>query len=183
MNHKKIIKSLYNSTANFYDRRYREIQTGKYQSIFKNISINATQSILDLGCGTGNLFLFLNKNECIKYGIDFSINSLKKLQKNTNRARIIHIICADIEYLPFKVEQFDFVFAITILQNLPDIEKSVQEMKSICKIDGFLILSLLRKKISLESIEKVLIDAQITPLKIIDEEACEDIILICQNKV
>lgn len=182
MNHKKLIKSRYNETANFYDRRYREIQTGKYQSIFKNITINATQSILDIGCGTGNFFLFLNENECLKHGIDFSINSLKKLQKNTNRAQVIHIICADIEYLPFEPEQFDFIFAITILQNLPDIEKSVREMKRICKIDGFLILSLLRKKISLEYIENILTEAQITPLKIIDEEACEDIILICQNK-
>jgi len=183
MNHKKIIQSRYNETADCYDRRYRKIQTGKYQLIFKNISVNSTQVILDIGCGTGNLFLFLKKSKCVKYGIDFSINSLKKLQKSADKTRTSHIICADIEYLPFKTGQFDLVFAITILQNLPDPKKSLWEMKNICKIDGLMIISVLKKKFSLEYIETLLNEAQITPKQIIDDESCEDIIVICQNRV
>ena len=77
MNHKKIIQSRYNATAEVYDRRYRDIQTKKYQLIFKNISINPTAIVLDIGCGTGNLFSFLNTINNIKYGIDFSWDSLK----------------------------------------------------------------------------------------------------------
>jgi len=179
---KKTIQSRYNETAEFYDRRYKKIQRGKYQLIFQNISINSTQKILDIGCGTGNLFSFLRKNKCIKYGIDFSINSLKKLQKSIDRTRIIHIICADIEYLPFKASQFDFIFAITILQNLTDPKKSLRELKNICKINGFEILSLLKKKFPLEHIETLLNEVQIRPLKIINDELCEDIIVICQNE-
>jgi ubiquinone/menaquinone biosynthesis C-methylase UbiE len=183
MNHKKIIQSRYNATAEVYDRRYRDIQTRKYQLIFKSISIEPTRKVLDIGCGTGNLFSFLKNIHNEKYGIDFSWDSLKKLQKVVNKGHTIQIICGDVENLPFQKDKFDLVLAITTLQNLPDPKKCLEEMKTICKRDGLITVSLLKKKFTKEDTEVLLNEVQLIPHQIINDESCEDIIVICRNKI
>jgi ubiquinone/menaquinone biosynthesis C-methylase UbiE len=183
MNHKKVIQSRYNATAEVYDRRYREIQTKKYQLIFKSIIVDRAKTVLDIGCGTGILFNFLESVSNCKYGIDFSWNSLKKLQRKVNRARIIQIVCGDVENLPFQKEKFDLVLAITTLQNLPDPKKCLEEMKAVCKRDGIITLSLLKKRFTEEDTEILLNEVQLSPNQIINDESCEDIIVICRNKV
>ncbi|NVM54138.1 MAG: class I SAM-dependent methyltransferase [Candidatus Helarchaeota archaeon] len=181
MSHKKTVKSLYDETTDIYDRRYQKIQDVKYEIILRNISITTGQVILEVGCGTGNFFQFLERNECNKYGIDFSIESLKKYRKKISN-RQNQVLCADVEFLPFREKYFDIIFAITILQNLPDPIKSLEEMKNICKQNGLLILSLLKKKFQMAQIENLLKDAKLTPTQIIDDNSCEDIIVIVENK-
>jgi len=183
MNHKKVIQSRYNATAEVYDRRYREIQTRKYQLIFKSIPIETARKVLDIGCGTGNLFNFLKDIHNEKYGIDFSWDSLKKLQARGDRSRTVQIVCGDVENLPFQKDKFDLVLAITTLQNLPDPKKCLEEIKTVCKRDGVISLSLLKKKFTEEDTEMLLHEAQLSPQQIINDESCEDIIVICRNKV
>ncbi len=77
MEHKKIIKSRYNETAEHYDRRYSEIQQVKYKIIMDKITIEPQYKILDIGCGTGNFYQFLKDIKCPKFAIDFSFVSLK----------------------------------------------------------------------------------------------------------
>jgi len=183
MNHKKEIQSRYNATAEGYDRRYRDIQTRKYQLIFKSISIDLTEKVLDIGCGTGSLFSFLENSHMKKYGIDFSWDSLKKLQDKVNRSRTIQVVCGDVENLPFQKDRFDLVLAITTLQNLPDPKKGLEEMKTVCKRDGLIALSLLKKKFTKEDTQILLNEVQLIPQQIINDESCEDIIVICRNKI
>ncbi len=183
MNHKKIIQSRYNETTEVYDRRYRDIQTRKYQLIFKSIFMDPTKIVLDIGCGTGNLFRFLKNINNSKYGIDFSWNSLKKLQNSVNRSRTIQIVYGDVENLPFQREKFDLVLAITTLQNLPDPKKCLAGMKTVCKRDGLITLSLLKKKFTKDDTEILLNEVQLIPQQIINDESCEDVIVICRNMI
>lgn len=181
MNHKKIIQSRYNETAEGYDRRYIEIQNYKYQKILDQISIQKGQEILDVGCGTGNLFLFLDKIECIKYGMDFSVECLKRYQKKKPKRKEVSILCADAENIPFKEACFDVIFLITIFQNLPDPKRCLQEIKQVCKREGLIILSFLKRKFSLDRIKQLLEEVQFEPQVIVDDENCEDIIILIQN--
>ena len=181
MEHKKIIKRRYDETAKFYDRRYREIQNIKYELIFEKISIDNEQNILDVGCGTGNLFLFLDNVDCFKFGIDLSIKSLTRCLEKLGRKTQIQTICADVDFLPFREDFFDIIFLITILQNVSDPVNSLKNIKKLCKPNGLILLSLLRKKFDKEQVLKLLSDAQIVPQNIIDVEKCEDIIVIIKN--
>ncbi|MFX1295199.1 MAG: class I SAM-dependent methyltransferase [Promethearchaeota archaeon] len=178
MNHKKSIKFLYDETTEGYDRRYNEIQKIKYKIIFEQISIEPGQKILDIGCGTGNLFLFLENIDCLKYGIDLSSKSLKRCQEKLGKEKLIHVICADIDFPPFKKDFFEKIFLVTILQNVPDPARSLKEIKNLCKQNGYVILSLLKKKFSMEQIKTLLEDIQVVPQQIIDMDDCEDIIII-----
>lgn len=182
LNHKNIIKLRYNETAAVFDRRYREIQNLKYEIIFDNLSITAEQAILDVGCGTGFLFQFIEGVDWRNYGLDFSIESLKMCRRRTDKESSICILCADADFLPFRKDYFDIIFAITVLQNLPNPRKSLEEIKSICKLNGLIVLSLLKKKFNLKSVDDLLNKVQLTPKQIFDDEKCEDLIILVENK-
>jgi len=182
MNHKKFIKYRYDKTAEFYDRRYREIQELKYKIILEKISIKHNQIILDIGSGTGNSFLYLDKYNSFKYGVDFSIESLKTYQRKPSRENSAQLICADIEFLPFKKDIFEIIFVVTVLQNLPDPRNSLKEIKQICQHGGLIVLSLLKKKFGMERIKQILDEVDLLPLDIIDDEKCEDIIIFIENR-
>ena len=161
---KNDIRTKYNTTADFYNKRYRNLQYEKYARMLKGVKLKGR--ILDLGSGTGLLSDFLNK-EII--GVDFSINMLKK-SKNKNR------ILGDAENLPFKNNTFDFVLSFTLLQNLPSF-KLFKEIKRILKPDSLFILTTLRKKYTkgmYEKLEKIFL--------ILKEVDCgEDIGFICRK--
>ncbi len=182
MDHKKTVKFLYDETAKQYDKRYKEIQNVKYKLILEKILIRREHLIIDVGCGTGNLFLFLEKNKSLKIGIDFSIESLKQCQKKIGLQNSTSLICADIDFLPFKKSIFNFVFVITLLQNVPNAIKSLGEIKRICKDNGYILLSLLKKKYKLSHLQKMVEEVKLKIEEIIDFENCEDLISIIKNK-
>lgn len=169
MNKKHRIKRDYNRTAEFYNSRYRAIQFDKYKTILSSpyISIDPRYKILDLGCGTGLLFEFLNRKINL-IGIDISREMLK-LSKEPER------ILGDLENLPFKDNSFDLVFSFTVIQNLPGL-KVFEEVKNILKHNGLFVFTVLRKKFKEQIIEK-LIENNFT---LLEKIACgEDIGTIC----
>ncbi|MHA1276525.1 MAG: class I SAM-dependent methyltransferase [Candidatus Helarchaeota archaeon] len=181
MDHKGIVKNRYDETVDHYDLRYKKIQIYKYELIFKKILIKPRQIILDVGCGTGNLFEFLKNLQSFNYGIDFSIESLKKLRNRFERNQLSGVICGDIDYFPFKRDYFDIILVITVLQNLPEPIKCLEGIKQICKPNGLIVLSLLNKKFRIERIKNLLKKLKWVPLEIINDPICEDTILILRN--
>ena len=165
MKKKEKIKESYNTTADFYNSRYRNIQYEKYARMLSGIKLNGV--ILDLGSGTGMLSEFLDKEIIC---VDFSINMLKKSE---NKYRIL----GDAEKLPFKSSVFDFVFSFTLFQNLSGY-KMFKEVKRILKLDSLFVLTVLRKKYD-ENVRKEL-EKDFFILKEVD--CGEDIGFICRAK-
>ena len=88
------------------------------ESIFKEAE-NRTISILDIGCGNGNIVRYLPKS--IKYlGYDFNSNYIlnaKKLYSNEK----IKFECIDINIGKLNFDSnFDFVIVIGVLHHLSD---------------------------------------------------------------
>jgi malonyl-CoA O-methyltransferase len=152
---KKIaIISRYDQTAKHYDKRYKSIQNLKYKLIFKKLKEFKKDAILDLGCGTGLIFNLLKNQTNFIVGIDISKNMLKialKKKKNNN----FHLICADIDFLPFRKNIFSTVFSITLLQNLPNPVISINEVSRICNKGGFVIFTVLKKELELKKFENM----------------------------
>ncbi len=97
-----------------------------------------------------------------KLGIE-SKNKLKqswiseKLQsKNSPFPQIPPMVCADGENLPFRSKQYDYVFALTSIQNLPNPIKGFQEIKRVCSEGGRFVFSYLKKKVTLADLENIL---------------------------
>lgn len=143
MNKARQIKQAYDSSAEIYDSRYKEIQFLKYQTMLSGIELKG--KILDLGCGTGLLAEFSEKK---LFGLDLSFGMLKFAKK---RGEIV--VQASQEHLPFRPETFDAVLSFTSLQNSDDAAKTLAEAKRILRKDGIFILTHLKKFNFLKQIE------------------------------
>ena len=155
---RKIIND-YNSSFQHYDKRYGEIQLKKYIRFFENKKIQ-NKNILDAGCGTGLLLEYIfqnNKRNALpryKYtGVDIALNMLKEFHlklEGLGAKRIVNLVLADIENLPFRNNVFDEIFTITVFQNLNDIAKGLDNLVSVGKSRFDVVISILKKASGLE---------------------------------
>ena len=186
---KKEIINSYDSSADFYDKRYRAIQEEKYDIVLDNCDL-IEKRILDIGCGTGLLIEYvLNSKENhdvlkSKYiAVDISWKMIlkfkKKLLKIRHKPNILFVL-SDIENLPFRNNSFSLIFSLTSFQNLPHILNGVQESLRVSANKSVFKFSILRKKLELEGV-KNLLTPFVKDLEVINKEDIEDVII--QGKV
>ena len=128
------VQDLYNKTAGSYDSRYSDTQTDKYRIMLGGISLDG--KILDLGCGTGLLAEFLRLP---LHGVDNSEEMLVQAQRRGVKTKL-----ADMQDLPYKDKEFDFVLSFSSLMNVKNPEKAIKEAKRVLKDDGVFICTYLR---------------------------------------
>jgi len=183
---KKEIISKYNSTATFYDKRYRKIQEEKFRIIFSDFLLEKNKIILDAGCGSGLLFEFIvkkfkiNQIKFLNYiGIEISLNMLKRFAdkcRNLINNLNVNLILSDIEHLPFRDNRIDSIFSITSLQNLPNISKGIIEILRVGEHMANLEFSILKKNLDLDLLISFL-NSKLIDLKIKNIESIEDVII------
>ena len=189
---KKEIMDSYNSESynEIYDRRYKSIQFEKFEPFYNFLSEDPL-ILLDYGCGTGLLWNFYNskyqinnQSEKIRFiSIDISKGMLNIFKNKLNLAnnfpkmhyKDVNLVCCDGEHLPFRSNHFKYIYAITSLQNLPDVDLGLKEINRVKKKGAIIAISYLRKKISKDLLEKKLIKSfegfQIT---LLDSQSTED---------
>jgi ubiquinone/menaquinone biosynthesis C-methylase UbiE len=181
---KKIIRD-YNSSAPFYDKRYKKIQEEKY-NIVLNGQIISMKRILDLGCGTGLLFEYFLRSEApekfigSKYiAIDISLMMLEEFKLkllNLKKKAFISLILSDIEHLPFREDSFNLILSFTSFQNLPTYNKSIQEIFRVSSKGTKIIISILKKKLLIsEFISKL--NPYLIDIDVVDIKELEDVII------
>lgn len=185
-NKKKIIINEYNSSAHFYDRRYKQIQLEKYNLILNSLYLNG-KVILDIGCGTGLFFEYIfnlkKEEDKVKYkyaAIDISWNMLLEFQSkklNYKPKNNIELILGDIENLPFRKNVFHSIFSLTSFQNLPNINRGIEESYRVCINYGDFKFSILRKNLNLDALLNLLKPLS-REIKTIDKDILEDIIIL-----
>ncbi len=120
----------------FYSRRVQDIE---YSLIFSFLGSLAGKRLLFYGCG-GHFSLmrrFADRGASV-VGIDISPATVKKLQKNIDKAGISTICKAmemDCERLEFPSSSFDIVFGRSIIHHL-DIRKSLDQVNFVLKPRG-----------------------------------------------
>lgn len=121
----------------FSDTRFRI--WGELKSFIKYLKPG--DKVLDLGCGNGRLFQ-LFKNQSIDYvGVDNSQSLIDLAKKKNPEAKFI---LADALNLPFSGQEFDVVFSIAMLHQIPSDElriKALEEMKRVLKNKGTFVLT------------------------------------------
>ena len=100
--------------------------------------------ILDAGCGTGQLAMFLSMTNRTVVGIDFSFTSLKKGHDFQQRfgLRDVHFVQTDLFHLGLRAESFDYVFCNGVLHHTADAYGGFQELFRLVKQGGYLIIGL-----------------------------------------
>jgi len=140
----------YDHLVKVYDLQYSEEQKAKIEVALNNTKLNQNEFILDLGCGTGLLFQHVAKSAKLVTGTDISSKILQEAKKRSKQLHNVVVIRADADYTPFQNQTFDQVFAITLLQNMPNPVKTLREIKRVGKPQSTIVVSGLKKKFTQE---------------------------------
>ena len=99
--------------------------------------------ILDAGAGTGKAIpaLFERYKKAQVVALDLSEKMLGKSGQQGGFFRAPHLVCADIERLPFADDTFDLVFSSLSMQWCNDLNAALLEAKRVLKPGGLFVFS------------------------------------------
>lgn len=144
INDVSIVKQQYANANNLNTRisvhdRYSTNKMGFGNWIVSNYRIDKGMKVLELGCGTGDMW----KNRegliklCSKLTLsDFSEGMLSTAKNNIGKCNNVDYIIIDIQEIPFEKETFDVVIANMMLYYVPDIDKGLAEVRRVLKRGG-----------------------------------------------
>ncbi|MCW4027012.1 MAG: methyltransferase domain-containing protein [Candidatus Bathyarchaeota archaeon] len=143
---KREIKKKYDHSSEVYDALYREEQDAKIRtalSALEDIQVEKLDLVLDIGCGTGLLFRHITERADLLVGLDMSRNLLRKASIKTSPKAVL--ILADADHMPFADRSFGTVFAVTLLQNMPDMNVTLQEINRVARGNAVIMATGLKK--------------------------------------
>jgi len=91
--------------------------------------------ILEAGCGAGRFTEIVLKTQAEVYSFDYS-NAVDANFKNNGSNNNLHIFQADIFSIPIKLNFFDKIFCLGVLQHTPDPEKAFHSLIPYLKPGG-----------------------------------------------
>jgi ubiquinone/menaquinone biosynthesis C-methylase UbiE len=180
-NEKRVTIRHYDHQAKVYSAQYLEEQDAKIEAALNSVELGPNEDILDIGCGSGFLFHHINKATNLLIGLDISSKLLREARKLTKSLSNIALIRADADYTPFSDRIFDRIFAITLLQNMPDPTKTISEMRRIGKSAAVFVITGLKKKFTRENFSDIFKQAQLEVSILKTNEYLKDYVAVCTN--
>ena len=139
---------VHSKEAAVYDTIHSEI-FNKYEQkrvikdiefITEHISLK-DPSVLDVGCGTGNLSLKLLKYNFSVTGVDISKEMLNILRSKT-RSKSLALIESDVDSFISKCkEKYDIIIFSSVLHHLPDYLKTIKNATNLLKENGIIYIT------------------------------------------
>jgi len=157
-NEKRDVMQRYDLTAHIYDMQYAKEQTAKIEAAMENVNMKKQDLVLDAGCGTGLLLKYVANKARTIVGLDISRKILFQAKERAKKFPNIHLIWADADNMPLKENIFDHAFAVTLIQNMPDPLKTLNEVKQVTKDNAVIVVTGL-KKFPVETFEELLQNA------------------------
>jgi ubiquinone/menaquinone biosynthesis C-methylase UbiE len=142
---KSDVKSQYASSANLNSRinlhrLYSANREGWSAWVYRHMNFPPGAFVLELGCGTGQLWF--DNQDRLPTGVAFTISDLSAGMVSAARSRITGLVdnfrfCViDAEDLPFEDQSLDILIANHMLYHVPDLEKTLSEIRRVLKIGG-----------------------------------------------
>lgn len=171
----------YDRIARIYDALYSYEQNLKIKEILKNVDIEPSDIVLDVGCGTGLLFEHVARLSGLMVGVDISMGALRRAKNLVKRSglNMVHLIRADADFLPFKDHVFSKVFAVTMLQNMPNPQLTLKEILRVSKENSEIIITGLKRAFTRELFSRTLAEAGLSFLLADTEEEVKCYIAVC----
>lgn len=169
-NKKRQIIRRYDLTADMYEKRYGKEQALKYEAALKNLNINRSTRILDVGCGIGLLFSQVAAKAQTVVGVDVSSKLLLQAKGYARKFPNVNLVQADADYLPFISNFFNLAFAFTVLQNVPNPLETLYEIERNVTCGAFVVVTGLKKVFSLKTFRLLLLDAGLQMVSIEDAD-------------
>jgi ubiquinone/menaquinone biosynthesis C-methylase UbiE len=171
----------YDLQAAIYNVQYLGEQDAKIEDVLTRLKLESSEVVLDLGCGTGFLFRHINNRVGLLVGVDLSQKALQEAKKHTKNLSNVALVRADADNTPFSDHTFDKVFAITLLQNMPDPTKTLSEMKRAAKPQAIFAVTGLKKKFTQENFVDLLERAQLKVVTLNTNQQLKGYVAVCNS--
>lgn len=121
---------------NLEDESFFKLAHLKFKKLIGKVK---NKKILDVGCGRGDLSLYLAQNGAIVTGIDLSKNyidlcDIRSKENNLN----IDFMVMNAQVPDFEDNSFDIIVGSRIIHHLPDLDLFYRECKRLLKKKGFI---------------------------------------------
>lgn len=158
------VKEQYKKTDNLNTRisihdKYSTNKMGMSNWYFTIYKIENGMKVLELGCGTGSMWI--DHKDAIKRCSHIVLSDLSEgmLTEAKNKIGVFHNTeykVIDIQEIPFADDYFDIVIANYMLYHVPDINKAVSEVSRVLKKGGFFYAGTTGENGIMETIVKIL---------------------------
>ena len=144
INDTSVVKQQYATANNLNTRisihdKYSTNKMGFGNWIISNYKTDKGMKVLELGCGTGDMW----KNretlirDCSQLILsDFSEGMVETARENIGNHDNVKYRVLDIQDIPYENETFDIVIANMMLYHVPDIDKGLAEVRRVLKRGG-----------------------------------------------
>ncbi len=144
MNDLSVVKRQYATANNLNTRilihdKYSTNKMGFGNWIISNYKIDKGMKVLELGCGTGDMWKNRESliSRCSKLILsDFSEGMIAAAKETVGNYDNIEYKVLDIQNIPYEDGIFDIVIANMMLYHVPDIDKGLAEVRRVLKKDG-----------------------------------------------
>jgi len=107
------------------------------ETLIESTRVSASQRIIDVACGSGNLALSAARRNCAVYGIDYVPALIDRAKARAIAEGLsVDFSVSDCEQIPFEDNFFDRVFSIFGAMFSPDPIQASNELIRICKPGG-----------------------------------------------
>jgi len=151
LKHKEIVAGIFNRTAPQYGNIGPQFFSYFSKKMVEHANIVEGQIILDAACGRGSSIFPAQKkvgNSGKVIGIDISTEMIKHTQSEIKKRGLknVELHNMDVEDLKFSSNMFDVVLSGLSLFFLPDLEKTLSEIKRVLKSNGIFVTSTFGEK-------------------------------------
>ena len=144
INDKASVEKQYGNSTNLNTRisihdKYSTNKQGFGNWIYSHYEIEDGMTVLELGCGTGSMWVGKQDliGKCGKLILsDFSEGMLSQTKETLKDCEGIDYKVIDIQNIPFEDGAFDVVIANMMLYHVPDLDKGLREVRRVLKADG-----------------------------------------------
>ncbi len=122
-----------------FHEKYSVNKQGYGAWLVSHYNIRDAMAVLEIGCGTGSLWLGCENlvSGCRRLVLsNLSEGMLETAKKNLGERNNIEYRKADIQDLPFMNDAFDVVIANSMLYHVPDLDKGLREVRRVLKKGG-----------------------------------------------
>ena len=140
MNDHLLTRNYFNELANEWEQN-QCLEQSHIEYLLARLQLQQFNSILDMGCGTGVLFPYLNKmtnSDTTIYGIDFA-DCMTRIAKN-NSVDEIQVVCGDAHKLPFSDNMFEMIVAFHVFPHFHRKLHALSECWRVLKLNGNLAI-------------------------------------------
>jgi ubiquinone/menaquinone biosynthesis C-methylase UbiE len=99
------------------------------------------ESLIDIGCGTGEFIVQLRERFNRLVGIDTSSHAIKFTARRVGKGRNILLECGELDSFHFPAEHFDVCLCLDVLEHVKDLSSLLQEIHRILRPGAEMIVT------------------------------------------